>query len=186
MRIDANLQGTAAQEGGLEGTHLLCLGLGSNIQPKIYLPSAIRLLCNSVQLIAVSNAWESPSDGSEGPNFLNAALLARTKKLPEELKSQVLRPVEEKLGRVRTADKNAPRTIDLDILVYDKDVLDEMLWERPYLAVPVAELLPDLFNPVTGEFLADAAARLMQGCCIQLSSSQLSSAINCAGPDAGV
>jgi 2-amino-4-hydroxy-6-hydroxymethyldihydropteridine diphosphokinase len=108
----------------------------------------------------VAQTWESPAVGSRGPNFLNTAATIRTQLPPELLKSLVLRRIERELGRVRTANKNAPRTIDLDILVYEERVLDPKVWTEAFVAVPLAELLPDLQHPLTGESLVQVATRL--------------------------
>ena len=78
------------------------------------------------------------------------------------LKFRVLRPIEVALGRVRTSDKYAPRTIDLDPIVYGETVLDDRLWTYAYLALPAAEILPDLLHPQTKERLADIADRLLK------------------------
>jgi len=79
---------------------------------------------------------------------------------PWQLKERFLRPLEAQLGRVRTADKNAPRTIDIDIVIWDADLLDLDVWKYAYAAVPVAELLPCQQSEETGEYLEQAAARL--------------------------
>ena len=78
------------------------------------------------------------------------------------LKQEIIRPIEKQLGRVRTADKNAPRTIDIDILIDQEELIEPALWEYAFLAVPIAELLPDFSDPRTGEPLRQAAARLAQ------------------------
>ena len=62
-------------------------------------------------------------------------------------------------SRVRTIDKNAPRTIDLDILLFDQQCLDLNLWQTAFRAVPFAEVLPD-FQSQSGESLKDPAVRL--------------------------
>jgi len=136
------------------------LGLGSNIAPEKNLPSSLGLLRQYVHLNAVSSVWETPSIGEAGPNFLNAVVCIRTDLEPEELKYQVLRPVEAHLGRVRTSDKYAPRPIDLDILVANGRVYSEDIWNFAYLAVPLAELLPNLTHPKTGKSLAAIAEHL--------------------------
>lgn len=61
---------------------------------------------------------------------------------------------------MRTADKYAPRTIDLDLTLFDEQVLDDELWRRVYMALIFSELLPDLRNPLTGETLVETAQRL--------------------------
>jgi 2-amino-4-hydroxy-6-hydroxymethyldihydropteridine diphosphokinase len=154
--------GTTETEAG----HLYALGLGSNVAPENNLPQAVRRLAELLLISAVSTAWESPAVIKGGaaqdsyPDFINAALLARSPLPPHLLKQQVIRHVEAQLGRTRSADKFAPRTIDIDILVVDGQPLENDLWHYAYLALPLAELLPDLADPASGETLAQAAARL--------------------------
>lgn len=140
-------------------SHEVCLLLGSNIQPEDNLPLAADRLRQHLTILKVSSVWETPAAASTGPNFLNAALLARCALGADELKQQVLRPLEARLGRVRGADKNAPRPIDLDIILFDGRLLDTALWEQAHRAMPVAELLPG-YRSSTGESLAQAARRL--------------------------
>jgi 2-amino-4-hydroxy-6-hydroxymethyldihydropteridine diphosphokinase len=140
--------------------HQVILGLGSNINPYENLPRAVDLLCEQVTILAISRAWETPAVGNPAPDFLNAAIQVLTLLPPEELKQRVIRPIETQLGRVRTADKNAPRPIDIDILAYDGKILDMLVWEQAYLAVPLAELAPGYTHPETGESIASAAVRL--------------------------
>jgi len=137
-----------------------CLGLGSNVQPEINLPRAVELLRQILKITAVSTAWESPAVGMTGPPFLNAAVLVDTDTPIDELKLHLLRPIESSLGRVRTENKYAARPIDIDVLIHQGEILEPLIWEQPYLAVPVAELLPNLHHPQTGEFLQQVADRL--------------------------
>lgn len=139
--------------------HQVCLLLGSNIQPEENILLAVEHLKNSVQILKISSVWQSPSVGFAGPDFLNLALLAATPLTAVELKEQVLRPLEDRLGRVRTAEKNAPRTMDIDIILFDGAELDPILWQYAFRAVPVAELLPE-YRSKSGSFLKDAAAEL--------------------------
>jgi 2-amino-4-hydroxy-6-hydroxymethyldihydropteridine diphosphokinase len=141
--------------------HRVCLLLGSNIQPEKNLPLAVDLLRKQLTILQISSVWESKAVGSDSANILNAALLALTSLEAEVLKEQVLHPLEAQLRRVRTRDKNSPRTIDLDILLFDQQLLELNLWQSAYRAVPMAEVLPN-FQSETGEFLRDAALRLAQ------------------------
>lgn len=136
------------------------LGLGSNINAEQNLPQAVRLLNQAVQIEAISTAWHTPSVGAPGPDFLNAAVFIRTRQSSPALKKNVIREIEAQLGRKRTHDKNDPRTIDIDILIFDNQIIEPEIWERAYLAVPLAELAPDLRNPDSGESLRSAAERL--------------------------
>jgi 2-amino-4-hydroxy-6-hydroxymethyldihydropteridine diphosphokinase len=138
------------------------LGLGSNIRPQEHIPKAIELLRAAAHVERISRIWRTPPVGGAGPDFLNAAVQIRTSLPPGTLKSVVLRSIEARLGRVRTFNKYAPRTIDLDILIVDGVVHEPQIWNLAFQAVPLAELLPDYTNPATGETLAQAARRLAQ------------------------
>lgn len=141
--------------------HAAYIGIGSNISPEVNVPRSISLLRKHVTVEAISMIWESPPADGSGPNFLNAAVFIRSDLDEEGLRDQILRRIESQLGRVRTADQNAPRTIDLDILIFDGQVVDDEIWLRAYLAQPLSELLPDLSHPQKGETLRQIAGRLV-------------------------
>jgi len=109
---------------------------------------------------AVSDVWQSHAVGSNGPDFLNACTLFLSRWQPDELKEQVLRPIESKLGRVRTAEKNAPRTVDLDVLLCDGVPLNIELWAYAFVIVPLADLIPEFIHPVSGVALVSAAEQV--------------------------
>lgn len=140
--------------------HQVYLSLGSNIQPEINLLRAIELLYEYGEIHRVSKAWESEAVGSDGPNFLNACALFATPLLQPEVKEQVIHPIETKLGRKRSADKYAPRTIDIDIVLYDEQLCDAKFWKQAFVVVPLAEIHPDYQNPITQEKIIETAARL--------------------------
>ncbi|HLE50654.1 MAG TPA: 2-amino-4-hydroxy-6-hydroxymethyldihydropteridine diphosphokinase [Anaerolineales bacterium] len=154
------LLGLKLNAAGKDNPNAVYLGLGSNIAPQVNLPKAIALLRKSVRILALSNVWESPPVSGPGPNFLNAAALIHTRLSAEELRDQVLRPIEARLGRVRTPDPNAPRTIDLDILIYDGQVIEADLWHQAHLCIPLAEINSDYTHPETGEPISTIADRL--------------------------
>ena len=138
----------------------VCLGLGSNINPETNIPKAIELLRQFLLLESISTAWYTPPVGTLGPNFVNAALLTHTDLTPENFKNEIIRPIEAQLGRIRTQNKYAPRPIDIDFLIWDQQILEPLIWEEAYLAVPVAELLPDLQSQDSKENLKHTAQRL--------------------------
>lgn len=140
--------------------HTVYLGLGSNINPEQNLKRAVDILRKSVSLEALSAVWETPPYGSRGPNFLNAAARIRTPLSSPLLKTLVLRRIEVQLGRIRTFNKNAARTIDLDVLVYDDRVVDPKVWTQVFVALPLAELLPELEHPARGKTLFQVAEEL--------------------------
>jgi 2-amino-4-hydroxy-6-hydroxymethyldihydropteridine diphosphokinase len=145
---------------GNEKKHTVILGLGSNIKPIENLIRALELLCRQTDVCHVSSAWESAAVGSDGPDFLNAAVWIESPLSLPDLKQRILRPIEAQLGRVRTADKYAPRTIDIDILIFEGNLVDSAVWHQGFLAVPVAELCPDFKHPQSGESIQKAAQRL--------------------------
>jgi 2-amino-4-hydroxy-6-hydroxymethyldihydropteridine diphosphokinase len=140
-------------------SHQVCLLLGSNIHPEYNLPLAMALLRQELAILRVSSVWESAPVGGEGQNFLNAAVLAVSHRDALLLKQRVLLPLEARLGRKRTADKNSPRPIDLDIIFFDRQLLDASLWEYAFRAKPVSEILPADLSELD-QPLKEAAAKL--------------------------
>ncbi len=147
------------------------IGLGSNISPEIHLPQAVQLLEQnpSIEVTKVSSVWESAPVGfvDQAP-FCNAAVLIQTSLPPRSLKFDVMRIIEQQLGRVRDPlNKNGPRTIDLDISLYGSHVTtaeelaipDPEIAERPFLSVPLAELDPLFEHPVLKKTLEQIASR---------------------------
>lgn len=133
--------------------HRVIFNLGSNLQAELNLPKAIDLLREYGHVTAVSSVWESESVGYEGPNFLNACVLFLTELEPASLKGQIIRPIEAKLGRIRSENKNAPRPIDIDIVLFDDKPFNMEHWNYAFVAVPLAELTSDFIHPFSGEAL---------------------------------
>jgi dihydroneopterin aldolase/2-amino-4-hydroxy-6-hydroxymethyldihydropteridine diphosphokinase len=145
------------------------VSLGSNIDPERNLQEAVRQLAGHCRLLAVSPVYETAPVGNlDQPNFLNAAALIETDLGPEELKAGVLERIEQNLARVRTEDKNAPRTIDLDISLFGDQVWqvrgrhipDPDLLRFPHIAYPVADVAPHMRYPETGQTLQEIAHSL--------------------------
>ncbi|HRN67799.1 MAG TPA: 2-amino-4-hydroxy-6-hydroxymethyldihydropteridine diphosphokinase [Promineifilum sp.] len=155
--------------------HRVAVILGSNIDREQNIPAAVRLLAEAATVIDVSTVYETSAVGScNQPGYFNAVVLLETALSPAELKDGLLADIEYRLGRRRTADKFAARTIDLDIVTYDDESFDytpadgrpRHLPDRdlllyPHIAVPLAELLPDERHPETGETFSTIAGRLL-------------------------
>lgn len=124
--------------------HTATILLGSNIDPEKNLFKAFELIKQDCSILRASCVWETEAIGSKGPDFLNAAIDIETQMTAYDLKFLVLRRIEQQLGRVRYKDKYADRTIDLDIIIYDNQVIDEGLWQRSFIAAPVSDLHPNL------------------------------------------
>ena len=142
------------------------LSLGSNIEPEINMKSAVELLARYTQILAVSSVWETKPVGfTKQANFLNAAAIVQTKLPAQQFKERALRKIEKILGRVRQANKNAPRSIDIDIMLFnrqiftmgDRHIPDPEILERPFVALPLAEIAPDYVHPETGQTLKEIA-----------------------------
>ncbi len=141
-------------------SHLAYLSLGSNIQPEINLVKAIQLLQKHGRIEKISSIWESESVGAAGPNYLNACVLFNITLIQIALKEQVLYPIEKELGRKRSADKFVPRTMDIDIVLFDDRSCDDKYWEQAFVVIPLAEIYPDYENPLKHESIKDTATRL--------------------------
>lgn len=144
---------------------------GSNIDPDRCLPEAVRHLRRQtdMNIVAVSDCYQTAAVGSidNSPDFVNAAIRVSTSLGPQELRDS-LHAIEDELGRVRTDDRNAPRTIDLDIIFYGDLVKEFDGWSvpdpdmevQPHVAVPVAEIVPDWIHPVSKRQASEIAESL--------------------------
>ena len=141
---------------------------GSNLDKERCMPEAVRRLRrrDDIHVRAVSSCYGSPSVGGppDAPDFLNAAIHAQTSLDPTSLRD-VLREIEDGLGRVRTDDPNAPRTIDLDIVYYGDLAKQFDGWAIPdpnaetaaHVAIPIAEILPRSTHPESGRTAREIA-----------------------------
>lgn len=140
----------------MNNLHKVYLNIGSNIEPEIHLPQAIEMLHRHGEIRTISTPWESHAVGG-GPNFLNACVLILTRLDFEGLKKHIVHLVENSLGRVRSADKNAPRTIDVDIIMIDGQAISLEKWGNPFVIVPMAEIAPDFIHPNLQIKMSEAA-----------------------------
>ena len=145
------------------------LGLGSNLGDRQgNLTRAIELLSQQAKMEQVSSLYETDPVGySEQPRFLNAVCRASTSLTPRELLA-LAKEIETRLGRLPSFP-NAPRPIDVDILLYGNQVLQSAeltiphprLTQRAFVLVPLAEIAPSVMHPGNGktalELLADVA-----------------------------
>jgi 2-amino-4-hydroxy-6-hydroxymethyldihydropteridine diphosphokinase len=136
------------------------VGLGANIGPReVTLQRAVGLLAEAdeVEVLAVSQLRDTAPVGVvDQPAFLNGAVEIETSLSPRGLLDLLL-AIERALGRVRE-QRWGPRTVDLDLLVYGSETVDEpglrvphpRLHERRFALEPLAELSPDLDVPGLG------------------------------------
>jgi 2-amino-4-hydroxy-6-hydroxymethyldihydropteridine diphosphokinase len=144
------------------------VGVGSNIEPADNVRKALRLLAKEMRVVGVSTVYETEPEGRpEQPRYYNCVVDIETEAAPTELK-RALREIEQRLGRVRTADKYASRVIDLDVLAYDDLAIetadltlpDPDIATRAYLAAALAELAPTLALPGIGMTAVELAQKL--------------------------
>lgn len=121
--------------------HECFISLGSNIDPDHYFVQALEIISRECMLLARSKAIRTAPVGYQHqPDFLNAALLVNTP-LEREAFRNYLKGVEDRLGRVRGAIKSGPRTMDLDIVAWDGEIVDDGYFQHDYVRKPIDEVL---------------------------------------------
>lgn len=145
------------QTSNLQIVYLL---LGSNLgNRKEILDKAIELLSQTVGIItSQSKDYETKPWGiTDQPDFLNLAIAIHTNLKPLEILKQT-QSIENQLGRVRK-EKWGARLIDIDIMFYGDEIIDELslqvphplMQERDFALIPLAEIAPDFVHPVLGK-----------------------------------
>lgn len=141
------------------------VAVGSNIEPEKNVRKGLAKLAARVDVRDLSTFYRTPALGRpEQAAFFNGVVEVDTPLGPRDLKT-VLREIETECGRVRTDDKYAARTLDLDVIVYDDFVISEEgltlpdpeIPARPFLAVPLAELAPELALAGDGRRMSELA-----------------------------
>jgi 2-amino-4-hydroxy-6-hydroxymethyldihydropteridine diphosphokinase len=149
------------------------LALGSNVEPIVNLQRAVAALRERYPGLRCSPAYRNPAVGFAGEDFINLVVGFDTPgDSPEDLAELVryLHEVEARCGRMRDAPKWAPRSMDLDVLLYGDRV---GVWDgttlprpdlsrRPYMLRPIAELAPDLEHPTLHRSMRELWANFPQ------------------------
>ena len=122
------------------------ISVGSNINPELNVKLAKETLNKISVLLRVSQFYiTKPLGFTEQPDFLNGAFLIQTED-SWEIFNRKLKQIEIDQGRVKTENKNGPRCIDLDIVVWNKKIVDPDFYRRDFIKKTVLELIPDLKN----------------------------------------
>jgi 2-amino-4-hydroxy-6-hydroxymethyldihydropteridine diphosphokinase len=147
---------------------LLCLG--GNEGDRFSNLEEARDFCffNIGDVVAASSIYESPAWGMENAApFLNQVLMIETELSPQKVLQEILE-MEEYFGRERSVDVYLDREMDVDILYYEDQVIDEpslqvphpRLYDRRFVLQPLAEIAPDWIDPVKKV----SAAELLRSC----------------------
>jgi len=121
--------------------HECIIGIGSNIDPEQNIAAALFFLRQDQDLISVSSLVKtSPIGIPDQPDFLNGAARVYTSMELAEFRGYV-KNVEDQLRRDRTAPKFGPRTIDLDIVKWDDQIIDQDYYNRDFLRAAVDEII---------------------------------------------
>jgi len=148
------------------------VGLGSNLAPDLHLVRAVLEIRVHAKALAASRFYRNPAyappSRQQQPEFVNGVLRVQVCSSLDEFRYGTLRRIESRLGRIRTSDPFAPRVIDLDLLTFQSDPeeggqglwADPEIFLRPYWAIPLAELAPDLRIPGTDRSLGEHAAAM--------------------------
>lgn len=149
-------------------SHRAFIFIGSNIDREENYLCAIEKLRPLGVITAASSVYDTAALGADkhAPRFYNGAVLLETELGPRALRDD-LREIESELGRARTPDPNAPRTIDLDLALYDHIVIvdedlhlpDPHIGQRGFMAAALAEIDPGYIVPTLGTTLERLAEK---------------------------
>ncbi|MBD2295228.1 2-amino-4-hydroxy-6-hydroxymethyldihydropteridine diphosphokinase [Anabaena sphaerica FACHB-251] len=138
------------------------IALGSNMgDPQGILAASLETLAQTPGIIleAKSSWYRTKAIGPPQPDYLNGCAILQVEMLPQTLLATLL-AIEQKFGRVRQ-EHWGPRTLDLDLLLYDGLILNDpnlqiphpRMYERAFVLVPLAEIAPDWIEPVSGRII---------------------------------
>ena len=137
------------------------IGIGSNIESEPHIKAVVAGIAELGRITGISGFYGNPPIGaSPQPDYTNGAVRLSTTMPVRDLRKS-LRALEASRGRRRTEDKYAPRTIDLDILLYGEtedeelQIPDPRIVSRPFVFIPILDIDPDLILPPSDRSLAD-------------------------------
>lgn len=149
--------------------HNIYIGVGSNVDPESNLLTAFSHLTELFEAVSISTVYQSPAVGMIGNDFLNTVVSARTNLDTQKLK-KALHGIEDRQGRDRTKGRFTDRAIDLDLLLYDDQIIvnESGLIPRPeiytdaFVLQPLVDLDAELVDPISGRSMAALLLTLKQ------------------------
>src|SRR3989338_8815906 len=146
--------------------HTVFIGIGSNLgdREKNCQPALQKIISPHITIMTVSRWISNPAltlDSKPQPDYLNAAVQLQTTLSPQELRN-FLKNIEVQLGRETSKQRWQPRTIDLDILLYDDRIVETPeltiphpeMTKRMFVLAPLAEIAPEVIHPVLHKTIA--------------------------------
>ncbi|PIG92766.1 2-amino-4-hydroxy-6-hydroxymethyldihydropteridine diphosphokinase [Gloeocapsopsis sp. IPPAS B-1203] len=145
-------------------THGLCaIALGSNLgDSRNTVAAALKSLSATphITLIAQSSWYQTAAVGPPQPDYINGCVVLQVQMAPQ-LILEILLDIEAQFGRIRR-ERWGPRSLDLDLLLYDDFILDTptlqiphpRMRDRAFVLVPLAEIAPNWIEPVSGKAIA--------------------------------
>ena len=137
------------------------VGIGSNVEPERHIRTAVQLLRERFGAVRVSPVYRNPAVGFDGDDFFNLVAVFESDTGFEQVHT-ILEEIEFSCGRVRGGPRYAPRTLDIDLLLYGDLVHDTApvlprkdLLRYAFVLKPITDLAPDHRHPVTGRSFAE-------------------------------
>lgn len=124
----------------MTSVNIAIIGIGSNIDPEANISVMLEILGDALKIKGVSSFTRTkPLGNIRQPDFINGAVKVETFMEQKELK-KLLKEIEDKLGRDRSTPKFGPRTIDLDIVVWNGEIVDNDYYTRDFLRESIKEI----------------------------------------------
>ena len=146
-------------------THRVYVGIGSNIEQEKYIRLSAQYLRNAFGDncgLQLSPVYKTRAVGFDGDDFYNLVACFDTDKSAIEVE-QTLKQIEHENGRQRNQEKFSARTLDIDLLLYDQDIIQadgisvprDEIEKYAFVLSPLADLAPELVHPQTGKSMAE-------------------------------
>lgn len=138
------------------------ISIGSNIDAEKNIRLAIYALQEHYDKLVLSSVYESEAVGFDGDNFLNLVVGLKTEEDVYTVAAS-LRTIEDENGRDRNGPRFSPRTVDLDLLLYDDLILQEEgidiprdeITKNAFVLLPLDEIASQLIHPISGKTMCD-------------------------------